>query len=550
MTNFPIDIMPDRWYLRFRSRAPTKVALEYAIDIWCQANWIKRPTEPANLESPIPHQLKDIFAGLYSQEASDKTSTMVKGQAKSIAIHAPLTFCGTFDAISEFSANNGQTQASSAITGLVSLVAVLVIQAIALWQADWHPSLGLILTFCGYVGIVVNVTTAALLLRSFCNVVYTASLRGSPASGPHPGAVGICVPSNSPDSMDTKGHVFMQSSSRSICLELVSLKDATRSKQFLASVVSAAMVASFICHYLGLRSCQWWVSVGEVAISLLAAIARSAFKHQQEQFIATSSVRLDKKCISIGYVANWETAQKVQVTHRETQRRRLDFRAYSRLFSSGAGADTHLRIPTGAERIAWHVACLCNENEEIANKLLSITKMRLANFVRDDTDENVTIVFFSGGFLVSEGLAYPTVNMVTSFTCHSFELAAPTCLIARCQSRWMVQEIVVNLGLGDVHIPSSAALLSWWTVSEGSNDMGDLQDNLQWALLLIKIAFFVALLQTPDQESSLIANVRFIHRGTSLDEMSVAKRVAAKLSSLTLPKSAAGNENKENYHWD
>jgi hypothetical protein len=192
----------------------------------------------------------------------------------------------------------------------------------------------------------------------------------------------------------------------------------------------------------------------------------------------------------------------------------LDVRAYS-------GRTFNLR-PTTAEHVAWHVAKLCVGDRRVSTRILELTGMVLA--ISKDGQEarsRAVLVSFLGGVLVREGLGFPNARLGVGFRSSIAELAAPTPLLARAimrQPQWMVDNVELGgdtIPIGNVHIPSINSMVDWWTLSEDRNDLGDLQKNLHWPLLLVNTAFFIALLTMPEEDIELKNAIEDSHEVTS-----------------------------------
>jgi hypothetical protein len=210
---------------------------------------------------------------------------------------------------------------------------------------------------------------------------------------------------------------------------------------------------------------------------------------------------------------------------------RMDARAYSTERSNR-------RVPTSAEHIAWHAARLCIANAKIVNGVMSLTGMMLAVTADSHSSSDGTIAIlasFNGGILVSEGLASPNTRLLISFRASPQSLCAPTPLLARAimrQPQWVQINTATPLSMpvGNVHIPSLGSMMNWWTVSEDRNDMGDLQSNLQWAFLLVNLAFFVKLLK--DGGPEVVKQVEAGHERAGSDSQAIAGKVVDRLGTL------------------
>jgi len=154
-----------------------------------------------------------------------------------------------------------------------------------------------------------------------------------------------------------------------------------------------------------------------------------------------------------------------------------------------------------------------------------------------DSDGTVGIlVSFKGGILVSEGIVSPNTRLIVGFRALPRSLCAPTPLLARGimrQPQWVQTHTPTPFSVpvvGSVHFPTLTSLMNWWTVSEDRNDMGDLQTNLQWAFLLVNLAFFVKLLK--EGGGGIVREVEGEHDGAGGDNRAIAKKVVDCLRAL------------------
>jgi hypothetical protein len=418
-----------------------------------------------------------------------------------------LYFLCTLEAVSEFVTSSPIFGAWATFLGVTSLSLILSLQAVALWQIEWHFSAGWILMFAGYVGIVVGVTAGALLIRSSCICVLLESRSAISKAG---WVDGIVVSVKNTDSMDTTGSSFMSSRKRTQVFEAVWKKDLTPRHSSTATVVVMLLVVSFVCHYLGLRSVSWWVSVGELSICLTSAFARSITKDSQEQFSVVDGIHIDKRCASTGII---HMQKAVRVDELPPNLRGLDFRAYSE-------CESRLGAQSG-EHVAWHAAKFCIEDRRVSSKILELTGMLVAISEGQEPGNRSVLASFLGGVLVSEGLAFPSSRLGIAFRTSASDLATPTPFLARAimrQPQWMVVNSEFGGGvipIGNVYIFSINSMMDWWTVSEDRNDMGDIQRNLHWPFLLINIAFYVSLLTLPERDAELVDGIEQVQRATT-----------------------------------
>ncbi|KAI9859760.1 MAG: hypothetical protein M1813_006477 [Trichoglossum hirsutum] len=548
----PSDVAPVRWCLQVTAPSPNRrivgslteslvqaVGVQNADDATrrFQAVLLRTYSEQGNSSSSDgrgglasgPNGTGDSHAEISATAAPNgrEGSISEKSSSSSRTPSSPqLTFFYTLEAVSEFTTSSPVAGVLATTLGIASLSSILCLQIVALWQKKWHFSAGWILMFAGYAGIVLGVTAAVVLIHSSCVCVELKSRSDSDAGW----VDGVVISIKNNDSMDTTGSSFMNSPKKAQIFEAVWKKDLAARQSLIATVLVILLVVSFVSHYLGLRSSRWWISVGELFICLASAFARSITKDRQEKFSVVPGLKVDKRCTSTGII-HMQKAEKINPSPRIT--RGLDFRAYAK--------QSNNLSPVSAEHIAWHAAMLCVGDGRVSSRVLELTGMLVAvSSQGQEAGDRAILVSFFGGILVEEGLGFPGARMGVAFRSPIGELAAPTPLLARAimrQPQWMVENAELGHGaipLGGVYIFGISSMMDWWTVSEDRNDMGDLQRNLQWPLLLLNLAFFLALLDMRDTDPDLVAAVGAAQRPTG-NEREVAGEVVAFLNGLCDP---------------
>lgn len=426
---------------------------------------------------------------------------------RGVSIDAEVSFLCTFEGVSEIAQNGLATNAASLLIAAVSALLMLAIQVLCIWQ-NLRIDYGWILVVVGYGGIVAGITLAATLIR-----VSTRSLRLplQPVTESADWKHGIVVAVKNTDSMDTSGSQVYMSQYQQSRFEAVWLSRPSKKRYLTAWLVAVFLTLSFVCHYLGLRTVVWWVSIAELGVCLLAAFARSSFKAPKGRYQATGDLKVDKRCYSTGII---KTQTATVVPKPQIQVAPLDLRIYS---DQPNGA-----IPLAGERIAWAVANLSLQARGLADKILSITGISVAMCPRHSGSHRTTAVTCNGGLLTDQGVAFPVVRTCIVFTAALADFAAPTGLLARAfmrQPEWYLDEVGVNKDslafLGGLYITSLDSLVSWWTVAEDRNDMEDQHKNLHGSFILLNAAFFIALRKACENDRELMLTMEAIHEGIS-----------------------------------
>ena len=451
---------------------------------------------------------------------STKTSPPTTESNKIVAIPEPdqdpndsspqLTFMYTLDAVSEFLTRTPTSKSWPLLISILSLTTILAIYILALRHLHWQFSVAWLLLVLGYIGIVIGVSFAAMIISTSCTLLRLENR--SNANWTH----GVVNSVKNTDSMDTTGSAFLSSGFGRQILEVVWLRPLTRERALLASTVACGIVVFFLCHYIGLRSSIWWVALGELGVCLLAAFARSLVKGQQARFEVQEDIKLDKRCCSTGVIST-QKGHKVE----QRQSGNIDARAYSAL--------SFKEIATDGESIAWEAAKLCFEDAALVTKIKDLTGMLLHAVPVQDKNNCDVLVAFDGGLLVSEGLAFPNCQVMLSFHSSISALGIPTALLARGimrQPEWVLDKPGFGpVPLGQVYVLAIDGMINWWTVSEDRNDMSDLQKNLQWCFMLINISFFLSLLELSRNKKFPLEAIEKVHCASSQGNKKVAQEV-------------------------
>ncbi|KUJ14236.1 uncharacterized protein LY89DRAFT_649943 [Mollisia scopiformis] len=415
-----------------------------------------------------------------------------------------FSFMTTFDAVSEFTTRPPTRRFHGPIIGVLSFLGIITVHLLALWHNGWVMSIGWILVMIGYFGIVLGVLFASLLISSSCISIHLdTSYRNSSRLWKD----GMIISVKNVDSMDTTGSAFVSCPQPHQNLEAIYIKPSTRQDRSLASFITISLIFAFIAHYLGLRAIKWWASIGELGICIIAAFARSVSNDAQPRFKEVEGMRIDKRCSSTGIIVT-QSARLIDEHTEPTYK--VDGRSYALKLLNNT--------PIVGERVAYQMAKLCINDEAICTLLTKLTGLRL---VVSSSSSSLSVpirsvlVSFTGGILVSEGLAAPAPQLILSFQAKISDLAAPTSLLSRIimrQLEWCLQTGVgKGIPLGNVYVFAMQSMLDWWTVSEDRNDMADLQKNLYWPMLLVNCAFFLECLKMEKEDDDLVKGLAEVH---------------------------------------
>ncbi|KAH7169861.1 hypothetical protein EDB81DRAFT_774023 [Dactylonectria macrodidyma] len=420
-------------------------------------------------------------------------------------------FC-TFDGVSEVN-TSAQTSAGISLTvATISFLSMVAIQIIALWQEGWFSN-GIIMVFVGYFCMVIGVSGAGYMIYSACD---SAAMQALPKTADADWTHGVVLLVKNTDSLDTTGSLLMQSENQKQEFQAVWVKKQGGVRFVLTWAISIFLALAFVCYYLGLRSSKWWLSVTQLLVCLASAFARSVGKMDRGSFDAVEDIRVDKRCYSTGIL---DMQRATRITEQQRTSKTLDLRIYSTLSS-------HCLALTG-ELVAWRAAKLCLEPQYQAtgDRILSVTGMSLGLVQATDERERHVLVEFEGGIVTEEGLAFPNVTVATAFSSSNADLAAPTPLLARGimrQSQWSLEKVQINKGslpfMGGTYISSFDSLVTWWTIAEDRNELGDQHKNLHGSFILLCTAFFLAVLRKGEKERDLVKTINAAHEQASQED--------------------------------
>ncbi|KAF4628697.1 hypothetical protein G7Y89_g9449 [Cudoniella acicularis] len=481
-------------------------------------------TTSATMKSKRDPKITITLKSRSSSQCTDgelsQTYTVDGKKRKATAPFWNFTFMSTFDAVSEFTTGKSSSKFASLLIGIISFLAIVAIHILALWENYWIVSIAWILMVLGYLGIVIGVVLATLLINSSCQCIKLKNNSPPSTVKTSPWTDGMVVAVKNTDSMDVTGSSFFSSTSKFQTLEAVWIKQSAAFNRLYATAVTLFLVFAFLAHYLGLRAVIWWAGIGELVVCIVAAFARSVSNDAQPRFEEVKGIKIDKRCTSTGVIKT--TAARLVDRNSHPATLSIDARAYSQRSLDNA--------PTVGERVAYEAAKLCLQDAEVASKFLSLTGMKL-HIVRAGQPESFCAVFasFANGVLVTEGLAFPTSAVLIAFRAKISDLAAPTSLLVRAimrQPEWKLERgFPEGIPLGNVYIFAMQSMLEWWTLSEDRNDLGDLQSNFHWPIFLINTAFFILLLEMTRDERDILEELEKEHEGDREADMEVAEGV-------------------------
>ncbi|KAN0070744.1 hypothetical protein V8E54_010909 [Elaphomyces granulatus] len=521
----PPGLVDVKWCFRLTCPLSGPDAAERILDIVANALLMSSSSQLVQLKmavaakSPPSEQSTSGAEKAKTTNGTKDTSDTEKPAKPTVHIPTPLkaTFVCTFEGVSELSTSPPTTKTPSIIISAASLLSLLALYIICLWQEGWF-AVGWLLVVVGYIGVVAGVTGAAYMIFSACDSARLATRkRTAEANWSH----GLVLAVKNTDSLDTTGSKFCTSCAPYMSFEAVWLRISSRARFFWSWVIAVFLSLSFICHYLGLRSSSWWLSVTELLVCLLAALARSMNKSEQHKFDPVKDVYLDKRCFSTGILS---MQRSLRIDKAKCTQSSLDLRIYSMTQTKC--------LPLTGEYVAFHAAKLALDKPSLVSKILKATGLQLAILPIPRSSLRNVAIAFRGGVVTQEGLAYPNARLCTAFRSNVVDLAAPTALLARAvmrQPEWGL-DIAGYKGkslpsLGGTYIPTLDMLVTWWTIAEDRNEIGDQHKNLHSSFILINFAFFIALFQDHGADGQLVQAVELAHSKSGDEDRNNARTV-------------------------
>ena len=512
-----------------KSREELRIPSDAANLRWClQSRWER--FGPQQCEEAL-----DLIAEALGWVGEDRGADLVKARSEMVGrnhcdkeaaadnSHSGFSFVCALDSTSEFT-GIPETWLDEVlkplVIGILAFIAIVGVFMAELERLGWRPHVSWLLAVFGYLGIVISTFLAGSILSSSYSRV---RLRTPQQEGWTAGMVQTTT-------AITGAPLLVKMGSNDLNPETIYFKEPTRTTQLSASIIAGLLTASFLCHYLGLRSLDWWVCVSELMVCLLSAILRSITWKGPARF-APSDQRVDWRCSSTGILDVTLASLEHTYPHLPAEVQRLDARAHA--------TGQKIQFPSAAERIAWLVANECKSNGVVKAMLAKYINLRLLLKISSPESPHLldVIVSYNGGVAVKEGLAFPNTCMLLGVpTLPAATLASPVAILARGilrQPTWFVVTKLTGLmdALGNVHVPAVDPLMSWWTLSENENDSDGLQNHLQWGMIVASIAFFVVLLEKEAEVPGVLREVRTaIEQGMCGNERKVAIQVAEYLA--------------------
>lgn len=434
--------------------------------------------ETARRHSDVILEIKQ----LYGLGTTDDKCSKVAGtfSIKVTAVGGEVNFVG------------GEVRSSAAkvLLVLVSVASMLAIHILSLFDSDWQVTLGWVLVVAGYLGLLISVLLYADAIKQRID---TTSVQ----LGPHiPDGDTYCALQNGNlDQEGKSGYALPVSALGGVDIVKIStLRQPSIIAQLLGTFAGGSFLASFLIHYLGLRSVQWWVSICELAVCLVMVAVRTAVARIPVVFVENDA-SFDYDLRSVGVI--WPEAKKRANVADDVSLPYQDFKCLRLFFNI-----RKMGVKTEGDTVAALLAAKLRSMESTSRqRIYDMIGFGDCQIVRLGNWSSRLVVIHCGGtgLLTTEGFVRPSEPLAWA-TEFALEQIDEESLIG-----WVIQGMNRNVKLqllsqfkdltnSAVYIPATNSIVDWWLRSEGSNEWEYNVRNLQWsgslalAILLSKLA--------------------------------------------------------------
>jgi len=371
---------------------------------------------------------------------------------------------------------------------ITSIVFMFTIHIAALYDNNWQVTLSWVFVVTGYIGLLLSVCVYAEAIKHRIDTTPVEL-------GPHvpEGGTFCALQNGNLDQEGKTGYYLPVGRLGGVDVVRIStLRHPSAYAQLLGTVAGMAFVASFLLHYLGLRSVQWWVSICELAVCFIMVGVRALLARQPIAFLPSRS-SFDFDLRSIGVIT--PQAQKT-ATVVDTDTPSQTF-ACVRLFLGTRYMDVKTEGDTVAGILASSLIQMDNTSRQ---RIFDTVGLKNCQMIKIPGSTNCVIIHCGGtGLLTTEGFVRPLKPLVwsTEFTLTQLEEESLIGWVAHGMTRneelYLLRQFK-GLTKEAVHIPATNMIVDWWLRSEGSNNWEFNARNLQWSgalalALVLSMAF-------------------------------------------------------------
>lgn len=408
-----------------------------------------------------------------------------------------------------------------------SIAAMVAVHIASLHEAQWEVLLPWLFVVGGYVGLLLTIFVYGEAVKAR---IRTTTIRLSVGRGSNY----IALQTGNIDKEGTLGHVLpLVEAERHDYVKVSCLLPLKLRTEVLGTLGGVLFLISFLFHYLGLRSVQWWVSVCELGICLIMVMVRTLVSRYPFKFVEGDSV-YDTDLRSVGVIRPSARKQAHLRDADDTKLRLTQFvRAHFGYRNMGP--------KTQGDTAAALLACSLNQwDPEKLRGLFAIVGLHdcRAMHVKDET---YMIIHAGGtGLLTKEGYLRPADAQVWAQEV-TVEQAKTHSLVTWATNGLMRNEEFEVLSdfrgivTQQVFIPAVDGVIDWWLRSEGMNSSIANCDNLQWGGALSLALLFCALDATgcPALKEALSERLQDALANPGLVSRAVANELEAALRNIS-----------------
>ena len=423
----------------------------------------------------------EIVKGLYGLgEADCDAHTIIQGtlSMKITAVGGEVNFV------------KGEVRSTASKIALVvaSITSIFALHVASLVDVHFQVSVEWLFVVVGYLGLLLSVSIYAEAIRHRITFM-------SVQLGPHgPGSTYCALQNGNLDKEGTLGYALPVAQLGGVDVVQIScLREPTFMAQILGTVAGGAMLLSFLLHYLGLRSVQWWVSVCELAICFIMIGIRTMAARTPHPFVQSNCL-YDTDLRSVG-VIRASGRKRASITDEPSPYHRFQsLRMHFGIRKMGPKTEGDLVAALLASK-------LCEMDPQLRKHVfdkIGFAKCQVQRF--DDSVPSYVIIHCGGcGLLTKEGFVRPRKPLVWSqeFTLHQVReeslIGWAINGLNRNEDLQLLPEFKDSTSQA-VYITAVDSLVDWWLRSEGSNEWQYNIENLHWSgalalsLLLCELA--------------------------------------------------------------
>jgi len=365
-----------------------------------------------------------------------------------------------------------------------SVAAMVAVHIASLQDAGWEILLPWVFVVGGYVGLLFTIFVYGEAVRGR---IRTSTVRLSADRGNY----SIALQTGNLDKEGTVGHLLpLAEAGRHDFVKVNCLLPLTLRTELLGTLGGILFLISFLFHYLGLRSVQWWVSVGELGICLIMVTVRTLASRHPFTFVESKSV-YDTDLRSVGVIS--PSARKRARLQDAGDKARL-----TRYVRAHFGIRQMGPITQGDTAAALLASSLKQWNPEKLTRIFTLVGLHDCRATHLKDDKYMLIHAGGTGLLTKEGYLRPSDIQVWAQEITLDQLRSQSLIGWSTNGLMRNEEFEIlsefrGIVTQQIFIPAVDGVLDWWLRSEGMNSWIANCDNLQWGAVLSLGLLFCAL---------------------------------------------------------